>query len=276
MGGKILRNNNTQRRDFRRRGSVLVVALSLAAFGTGCKKKTPIAAAPPAPAPTTAPVPVPAPARPTITRFEAEPTTIERGQASTLRWAVSGQATSVNLSPGIGLVAESGTRQVYPSNTTTYLLKVEGTGGAPVERTVTVNVSTPAAAPTQPALPPRSISEILADDVKDAYFDYDRSDIREDARAILTRNADILKQLFTQYPGTRIIVEGHADERGSAEYNLGLSDRRSKASIDFLVQLGVPGDRLNGVSFGRERPQCTDATESCYQSNRRAHFTAGQ
>ena len=110
----------------------------------------------------------------------------------------------------------------------------------------------------------------------DAYFDYDSSAIREDARAVLSRNSDSLKQLFQNYPGTNIVIEGHADERGSAEYNLGLADRRATAAKEFLVQLGVTGDRLKPVSYGKERPQCTESNDSCWQKNRRAHFSLGQ
>jgi peptidoglycan-associated lipoprotein len=71
-------------------------------------------------------------------------------------------------------------------------------------------------------------------------------------------------------------VEGHCDERGSAEYNLGLGDRRASSVRDYLVQLGVPADRLHTISYGKERPQCTDADEACYQKNRRAHFSQGE
>jgi len=71
-------------------------------------------------------------------------------------------------------------------------------------------------------------------------------------------------------------VEGHCDERGSAEYNLGLGDRRASSVRDFLVQLGVPVAKLRTISYGKERPQCTEADEACYQKNRRVHFSAGQ
>jgi peptidoglycan-associated lipoprotein len=71
-------------------------------------------------------------------------------------------------------------------------------------------------------------------------------------------------------------VEGHCDERGSAEYNLGLGDRRATGARDFLAQVGVSGDRLKTVSYGKERPTCTEATEGCWQKNRRAHFSVGQ
>jgi peptidoglycan-associated lipoprotein len=117
---------------------------------------------------------------------------------------------------------------------------------------------------------------MLADDVQDALFDYDKSDIRDDARAALTRDAGALKIVFQQFPSGTVLIEGHCDERGSAEYNLGLGDRRSTAAKEFLVQLGVPADRLKTVSYGKERPVCTDSNESCWQKNRRAHFAPGQ
>ena len=85
-----------------------------------------------------------------------------------------------------------------------------------------------------------------------------------------------LKTILRDFPNDAITVEGHCDERGSAEYNLGLGDRRSTSAKDFLVQLGVPADRLRTVSYGKERPQCTDGNEGCWQRNRRAHFSAGQ
>ena len=82
----------------------------------------------------------------------------------------------------------------------------------------------------------------LQQQAQDAYFDYDKSDIRDDARDALTRDAALLKQIFAQYPNFSVVVEGHCDERGSAEYNLALGDRRATAAKDFLVQLGVPAD----------------------------------
>jgi peptidoglycan-associated lipoprotein len=116
----------------------------------------------------------------------------------------------------------------------------------------------------------------LSSDVQDAFFDYDKSDVRSDARDVLTKNAAALKGILADFPNATIVVEGHCDERGSAEYNLGLGDRRAQSAKDFLVQLGVPADRLKTISYGKERPQCTEANESCWQRNRRAHFSAGQ
>ena len=101
------------------------------------------------------------------------------------------------------------------------------------------------------------------------YFDFDRSEIRDADRAMLTKNADALKK----YDFLRVTVEGHCDERGTVEYNLALGDRRAKAAYDYLVSLGVPADRLKTVSYGKEVPVCQAATEECWQKNRRGHFT---
>jgi peptidoglycan-associated lipoprotein len=256
-----------------RKLAAIMLALSLSLVAAGCKKKAP---APPPPPPPKKDTVAPVAEKPVITQFEAEPSTIEKGQSSTLRWAVSGQVSGITIGPGIGSVDASGNRQVYPSATTTYTLTASGPGGTS-SSTATVTVANPVVPPppTNPQ-PTRTLADILKSDVKDALFDYDKSDIREDARAILTRDADVLKTVLSQYPNAVVIVEGHADERGSAEYNLGLSDRRATAAKEFLVQLGVPADRLKPVSYGKERPQCTESNEACWQLNRRAHFEAGQ
>ncbi|HUS07100.1 MAG TPA: OmpA family protein [Bryobacteraceae bacterium] len=248
--------------------------MSLSIFAAGCKKKVAVARTPAPPPPVVQPA---KPAeKPRISQFEAEPGTIEKGQAATLRWAVVGETTSITISPGIGNVAATGNRQVFPSSSSTYTLTATGPGGTDTATAnVTINAA-PAPPPVADRTPAKSLSELLASTVTDVYFDYDKYDIREDARGILARDADSLKAIFAKFPNASIVIEGHADERGSAEYNLGLSDRRATATRDFLVQLGVPGDRLKPVSFGKERPQCTDSNETCWQSNRRAHFAAGQ
>jgi peptidoglycan-associated lipoprotein len=116
----------------------------------------------------------------------------------------------------------------------------------------------------------------IESDLQDVYFDYDKSDVSGEGRDALTRDAAALKAILTEFPTASIVVEGHCDERGSAEYNLGLGDRRASAAKDFLVQLGVPGDRLKTISYGKERPQCGESSEACWQKNRRAHFSPGQ
>jgi peptidoglycan-associated lipoprotein len=253
-----------------RKIAAVLLSIFLVLFVAGCKKKTP----PPPPPPPPAPAPVAPPAKPAV-QFSAEPSTIERGQSATLRWSIS-DATDVSITPGVGTVSARGDRSVSPNDTTTYTLTAKGPGGTETA-TATVNVTVPPPPPPPPPAPPKvSLSDILNNEVQDAYFDYDKSDIREDARATLTRDADALKRAFQQFPDATVVVEGHCDERGSAEYNLGLGDRRATAAKDFLVQLGVPGDKLKTISYGKERPVCTEHDEACWQKNRRAHITQQQ
>ncbi|MCC7498916.1 MAG: peptidoglycan-associated lipoprotein Pal [Bryobacterales bacterium] len=252
----------------KRQISAVLLGFSLILFLAGCKKKVP--APPPPPPPAAAPAPAP-PARPSIT-FSAEPGTIERGQSATLRWEVTG-ATDMSIDNGVGSIQANGSRQVYPTSTTTYVLTATGPGGTSTAN-ATVNVTAPPPPPPAPEAPKMSLAERLARDVQDAYFDFDKSDIREDARAVLTKDADALKSIFNDFPNAVVTVEGHCDERGSAEYNLALGDRRSTSAKNFLVQLGVPGDKLRTVSYGKERPVCTEHNEECWQKNRHVHFSA--
>ncbi len=104
--------------------------------------------------------------------------------------------------------------------------------------------------------------------LQDAYFDYDASDLRDDARSALSANAEWLKR----YPSIQILISGHADERGTSAYNLALGDSRANAARNYLESLGVSGGRVRTVSYGKERPFCADASEDCYQQNRRGHF----
>ena len=253
----------------KRQISAVLLGFSLILFSAGCKKKVPPPPPPPAPK---VEAPAPPPAKPSIT-LSAEPGTIERGQSSTLRWEVSG-ATDMSIDNGVGSVQSNGSRQVYPTSTTTYTLTATGPGGTSTAN-ATVNVTAPPPPPPPAPEPPKlTLSQRLANEVQDAYFDYDKSDIREDARATLTKDADALKSILNDFAGAVVTIEGHCDERGSAEYNLALGDRRATAGKKLLVQLGVPADRLMTVSFGKERPQCTESNESCWQKNRRAHFSA--
>jgi peptidoglycan-associated lipoprotein len=257
----------------KRKITIVCLSLFLAIFLAGCKKKAPPPPPPPAPAPAPAPAPPP-PSAPTVGSFTAEPSSIERGQSSTLTWTVT-DATSTSIDNSIGTVQASGSRRVFPGASTTYTLTATGPGGTKTA-TATVNVSEPAPPPPPAAAPKTSFEQMLSGSVVDAYFEYDKSDIRDDARAALTKDADALKAIFSSFPDASVTVEGHCDERGSAEYNLALGDRRATAAKEFLVQLGVPGDKLKTISYGKERPQCTDHDEECWQKNRRAHFSTGQ
>ncbi len=116
------------------------------------------------------------------------------------------------------------------------------------------------------------IEDLLAR-IQDVYFDYDKNTIRPDADSTLQANATALREILKQYPGYKLRIEGFCDERGSDEYNLALGDRRAKAAQEFLVRLGLPADQLDTVSYGKEKPVCTDHNEDCWQKNRRAHTT---
>ena len=134
----------------------------------------------------------------------------------------------------------------------------------------------PATAP--PALPEDDYSRIRASDLdtinrmgllQDVHFDFDRADIRDVDRSILTRDAEILRK----FDFLRVTVEGHCDERGTVEYNLALGERRSAAVRDYLVSLGVAADRLRTASYGKEVPSCYEHGEECWSRNRRVHLT---
>jgi peptidoglycan-associated lipoprotein len=260
-----------------RKITIVCMGLSLAVFAAGCKKKAPVPPPPPPPVAETKPTVPPPPPAPIVSQFSAEPSSIQRGQSSTLRWEVAGNVTNVSINQGVGTVQSAGSRSVSPSSSTTYTLTAAGPGGSTTS-SATVNVTEPPPpAVTPPAVKPReSLDEVVSRSLQDAYFDYDKSDVRGDARDVLTRNAVAIKSILADFPNAVIVVEGHCDERGSAEYNLGLGDRRATAAKEFLVGLGVPADKLRGISYGKERPQCTSADESCYQRNRRAHFSSGQ
>jgi peptidoglycan-associated lipoprotein len=119
---------------------------------------------------------------------------------------------------------------------------------------------------TDPA-PKYSLIDLLLE-LRDAYFDLDQHALREDGRAALRSDAALLKTV-----DTTMLIEGHCDERGSAEYNLALGAMRAEAGKEFLVELGIPAASLKTITYGKERPQCTTEDESCWQKNRRAHLT---
>jgi len=254
----------------KRKWSVICIAIALMAIATGCKKK---AGPPPPPPPPTKTVEAPPPAAaPDIAEFSAEPSSIERGGSSTLKWTVS-NATQITIDNGVGSVQATGSRSVYPNETTTYTLRATGPGGT-LSKSATVNVTAPPP-PPPPAQPKANLGERI-NALQDAYYDYDKSEVRDDARTALTKDADLLKSIFSDFPDAVITLEGHCDERGSAEYNLGLGDRRATSAKEFLVQLGVPADKVKTISYGKERPVCTESNEQCWQRNRRAHFSTGQ
>lgn len=252
--------------------TVTILSLSILILaGAGCKKKGP-GPLPQTPKPE---APVERQGPPTVISFTAEPSTVLRGESTTLRWNVMG-ASELTIDNGVGAVDATGSRRVTPAGNTTYSLVAKGPGGT-ANAAVQVVVTTPPPPPPAvepPKAPTKTLQERLSTDVQDVYFDYDKSEIREDARTTLQRNIEGLRAILRDFPNAVISVEGHCDDRGSAEYNLGLGDRRATAAKEFLTQAGVAGDRLRTISYGKEKPQCTEENESCWQRNRRVHFSA--
>ncbi len=234
---------------------ILFGLLALVAVGAGCKK--------PVTAPTPAPPPPPPP-RPTVT-LKASSTFIQKGESVTLTWS-STNATELTLAPEMGRVAPEGSTRVSPESSTTYTITATGPGGT-AEDSARITVAAPPP-PPPPSKPGPTIEELFRDNVFDAFFDFDKADIRPDARDALAKTAQFLRS----YPQVKVTIEGHCDERGSVEYNLGLGDRRAQAVRQFLANLGISADRLNTVSYGKERPFCTTSDETCWQQNRRGHF----
>jgi peptidoglycan-associated lipoprotein len=99
-------------------------------------------------------------------------------------------------------------------------------------------------------------------------FEYDKADLTEQARGILQKNSEWLRK----WSSTQVVIEGHADSRGTNEYNLALGERRAAAVRDYLVSLGIAASRLSVVSKGEEQPLCREDTEECWAENRRGHF----
>lgn len=242
------------------RGAILTAVLAVG-FAAGCTKK------PPAAQPTPPPPPPPA-ARPTVS-IQANPTSIERGGSTTLSWT-STDATQLTISPDVGAVTAQGSTKVTPSDSATYTITASGPGGS-ADSSVRVTVAAPPPPPPPPPAGP-SIDELFLRDVKDAYFDFNKADIRPDAREALGKTAEFLRN----HPEVRATIEGHCDERGSTEYNLVLGDRRATAVKNYLVSLGISADRLTTTSLGKERPFCTDSNEECWQKNRVGHFVRAQ
>ena len=235
--------------------SMLIALMATIMVLTACKKKVQ-----PAPTP-----PPPPPAAPTAS-LSANPNTIEKGQSTTLTWQTT-NATDVTLGPN--KVDANGTATVSPTDSTTFHLVAKGPGGTQ-EATARVTVTQPPAPPVPQ--PTATDQELFNQNIKDVYFDYDSYEIRPDAQGAIQADAGFLKA----HSGITFTIEGHCDERGSTEYNLALGDNRANAVRSALVQAGVSADRIKTISFGKEKPFCTESNEQCWQQNRRGHFVYGK
>ncbi len=232
--------------------ALLVALLAVA----GCKKKQPL----PPPVQTAPPVAAAAP----TAQLTATPTVISAGDQVQLTWHTTG-ATSISID-GIGDVPSSGVKSVTPTGTTTYHLTARGEGGsAEASASVTVNAPPAVVVPTNTM----SAEEEFKANVQDAFFDYDTDAIRSDAQATLSKDASYL----VSHPDVKVVIGGYCDERGSDEYNLALGQKRADAARNALVTAGVAATRIRVISYGKEKPFCSESNEACWQQNRRAGFT---
>jgi peptidoglycan-associated lipoprotein len=234
-----------------------ILALAAVLMVSACAKK-PVAKAPPPPPP-----PV---AAPTAT-LTANPNTVNPGQASTLSWNTT-NATDISID-GIGKVGSSGSTQVVPTQSTTYRLVAKSEGGTQ-EATARITVNPPPA--PAPAPSNEGDAQLFQQSIKDVFFDYDSYDVTGNYTQVLQQDARFLQQ----HPNMGFTIEGHCDERGSTEYNLALGDNRAVAVKNALVSMGIPASRIKTISYGKEKPFCSESTEACWQQNRRAHFVYGQ
>jgi peptidoglycan-associated lipoprotein len=239
--------------------SLVLLAAVISVVGCNKKKVTP-------PIDTAPGLSGPAP----TAQLTATPTSITAGDQVVLSWRTS-NATSFSID-GLGdLPASSGVKTVTPTESTSYHLVARGDGGsAEATARVTVNQAQVAVAvPNDMSTTNLTADEQFKASVSDIFFDYDSYDVRPDDQAALSKAAAYL----AQNPSIKVLIGGYCDERGSNEYNLTLGQSRANSVKQALVSAGVAPDRLRVVSFGKEKPFCTESTEECWQQNRRAGFS---
>jgi len=230
-----------------------IVAAASVTLLVGCAKKTQVAKTVPPPPP---------PSAPTAT-LAASPDTVERGEAVRLTWDTA-NANEIAIA-GVGTVAAKGSTSVVPQSSTTYLLTAKGPGGSKeASARVTVIVPPPSIAHAGPG-----DEQLFSQNMKDIFFAYDKYSVPENEQRAIEQDARFL----AAHPNYKLLISGHCDERGSEDYNLGLGDNRADAVRDQLERLGISAGRIRTISYGKEKPFCTEETEACWQLNRRAHFS---
>ncbi len=223
---------------------------------SGCHKKV-------VPPPPTPPPPPPAP----TASITANPGAIQTGLSSTLTWTTT-NATQVMIT-GLGTVSTNGSRSISPTRSTDYTITATAANGAYVQATARVTVTQPPPPPKAAVVPPTTTDEeLFAQNVHDIYFDYDVYVLRSADSSTVEQDASFLKS----HSGMKILIGGHCDDRGSAEYNLALGQNRAETFRKALIKDGVDAGRVRVISYGKEKPFCTEATESCWQQNRRDHL----
>ena len=192
-----------------------------------------------------------------------DPSSIQAGQSATLSWQTT-NATDVSID-GIGAVQANGSQSVSPTDSTTYHLVAKGAGGT---QEATARLTVTQAPPPPPPPPTVTDEDLFNQNIKDIYFDYDKSDVRADQQSSLAAD----QQFLTQHANIGFTIEGHCDDRGSTEYNIALGDKRAASVKNALVADGISADRIKTISYGKEKPFCTEDNEACWQQNRRDHF----
>ncbi|MFY9558782.1 MAG: peptidoglycan-associated lipoprotein Pal [Terriglobales bacterium] len=233
------------------KGIALLAALAGALSLAGCNKKvakvTPPATPPPAPAPTAA--------------LAVNPGVIQEGQSTVLTWQTT-NATEITIA-GLGTLPSSGSRSVMPSSSATYTLVAKGPGGirdASARVTVNARIANATPSPTD--------EDLFRKNVGDVFFDFDKSAVRPDEALTVQNDGAFL----LQHASVKVLIEGHCDDRGSEEYNLALGTSRAESVKRALLQHGISTERIKTVSFGKEKPFCTQDNEQCWQQNRVDHF----
>ncbi|HEV8130471.1 MAG TPA: peptidoglycan-associated lipoprotein Pal [Acidobacteriota bacterium] len=247
---------------------LLLVVLVMLMFA--CKRKPAQVSAPsPGGSRPTAAATVSGPTREPTVQISAEPSTLRSGESFTLSWG-STDAEHFTIDNGVGSVPASGSLKLAVLQSTTYTATASNRlGSASASTRVTVTEGEPTAV-TPPSDEIRNIEDIMRRGlIKDVFFDYDQYDLRHDAQEILKQDAEYLRR----FPNVSFILEGHCDDRGTAEYNLALGDRRAQSVKSYLVSLGISASRLETISYGEERPFALGHDESSWAQNRRAHFT---
>ena len=231
---------------------VVFFAVGLALTLAGCAKKTNVAKAVPAPPPPLAP----------SASLTASPNDLQAGQSTTLTWNTE-NASQVSIS-GVGTVAAKGSATIRPPASTTYVLTATGPGGSK-EASARITVIPP---PPVASKATATDEELFSENVKDVFFAYDKSNVPANEESAVQQDARFL----IAHPYMKLLISGHCDERGSEDYNLTLGDNRAGTVSEQLERLGVQADRIRTISYGKEKPFCSEETESCWQLNRRAHF----
>jgi peptidoglycan-associated lipoprotein len=207
-----------------------------------------------------------------ILDLRVEPEQIRRGESALLTWR-SEHADGVEIDPAIGPVDLSGRIKFFPDETTTYTVSARGAGGS-TAKSVTVEVLGSDSGTTGGVLSEdlenTSLDERFNLFVKPVFFAFDSTELTSEARLTLDGNLRWLEQVENRM--VRFVLEGHADERGSEEYNLALGDKRAQVVKEYLLSKGLDASRVETVSLGEERPFASGTTEEAYAMNRRTQF----